>query len=116
MNFPNLHIVLTAEKSLALPDKLSRNTAPELLTRKTTVEILQTISFFAKDEKLPQLECKYAVKTDVDHAETNNLQHVPLYLDCQNNYYEVDLLGNYTFNPIPYSSRIKNNTQQKPLK
>ena len=39
MKFPNLHIVWTAGKNLALPDTLSRNTPPELLTRKTTVEI-----------------------------------------------------------------------------
>ena len=32
MKFPNLHIVWTAGKNLALPDTLSRNTPPELLT------------------------------------------------------------------------------------
>ena len=37
--FPNLHIVRTAGKKLALPDTLSRNTPLELQTRKTTVEI-----------------------------------------------------------------------------
>ena len=30
MNFPNLHIVWTARKNLALPDTLSKNTPPEL--------------------------------------------------------------------------------------
>ena len=64
MKFPNLHIVWTAGKNLALPDTLSRNTPPELLTRKTTVEI-------------PQLECKYAVKTDIDQSQINNPQHFP---------------------------------------
>ena len=39
-----------------------------------------------------------------------------LYLDCQKNHYEVDLLGESTFKTIPYSSWIKNNTQQKPNK
>ena len=39
MKIPNLHIVWTAGKNLALSDTLSRNTPPELLTRKTTVEI-----------------------------------------------------------------------------
>ena len=34
MKFPNLHIVWTAGKNLALSDTLSRNTPPELLTRK----------------------------------------------------------------------------------
>ena len=32
MKFPNLHIVWTAGKNLALPDTLSRNTPPELMT------------------------------------------------------------------------------------
>ena len=39
MKFPNLHTIWTAGKNLALPDTLSRNTPPELFTRKTTVEI-----------------------------------------------------------------------------
>ena len=87
------------------------------MTRKTTVEIPQNIKFFpAKDETSPRLQCKYAVKTDIEQSQINNLQPFPLYLDCQNNHYEVDLLGTTTFKPIPYSSWTKNNTQQKPLK
>ena len=62
------------------------------------------------------MECKYAVKTDIDESQINNLQHFSLYLDCQNNHYEVDLLGTSTFKPIPYSHWIKNNTQQKTKK
>ena len=104
MKFPNLHIVWTAGKNLALPDTLSRNTPPELLTRKTTVEIPKNIKFYlAENETSPRLECKYAVKTDVEQSQINNLQHFPLYLDCQNNHYEFDLLGTSTFKPIPYS-------------
>ena len=117
MNFPNLHIDWTAGKNLALPDTLNRNTSPELLTRKTTVEIPQNIKFFlAKDETLPRLECKYAVQTDIDQSQINSLQHFPLYLVCQNNHYEVDLLGTSTFKPIPFSHWIKNNTQPKRTK
>ena len=41
---------------------------------------------------------------------------IKLDLDCQNNHYEIDLLGNSTFKPIPYSSWIKNNTKHKPLR
>ena len=117
MKFPNLHIVWTAGKNLALPDTLSRNTPPELLTRKTTVEIPKNIKIYlAENETSPRLECKYAVKTDVEQSQINNLQHFPLYLDCQNNHYEVDLLGTSIFKPIPYSQWIKNNTQQKRVK
>ena len=116
MKFPNLHIVWTAGKNLALPGTLSRNTPPELLTRKTTVEIPQNLKIYiAKDETSPRLECKYAVKTDIDQSQINNPQHFPLYLDCQNNHYEVDLLNTSTFRPIPYSHWIKNNTPKNEL-
>ena len=117
MKFPNLTIVWTAGKNLALPDTLSRNTPLELLTRKTSVEIPQNIKFYlAKNETSPRLECKDAVTSDIDQSQINNLQHSPLYFDCQNNHYEVDLLGTSTFKPIPYSHWIKNNTQQKSIK
>ena len=96
---------LDFRKNLALPDTLSQNTTPELITRKTTGAIPQNIkSFLAKDEISPRLECKYAVKTGFEYVQTNNLQHFPLYLDCQNNHYEVDLLENSTFKPLPYSA------------
>ena len=62
------------------------------------------------------MEYKYAVKTDIDQSQINNLQYFPLYLDCQNNHYEVDLLGTSTFKPIPCSHWIKINTQQKRIK
>ena len=108
---------MDSRKKIAFPDTLSRNTPSELLTRKTTVEIPQNIKFYlAKDETSPRLECKYAVRTDIDQSQIKNLQHFPLYLDCQNNHYEVDLLGTSTFKPNPYSQWIKNNTQQKRIK
>ena len=62
------------------------------------------------------MECKYPLKTDIDQSQINNLQHFPLNLDCQNNNYEVDLIGTSTFKPIPYSHWIKYNTQQKRIK
>ena len=55
-------------------------------------------------------------KTDIDQSQINNLHHLPLYLNCQNKHYEVDLLGTSTFKPIAYSQWIKNNTQQKKIK
>ena len=73
------------------------------MTRKTTNEIPQNIKkiFHAEDETSPTLQCKYAVETDIEQSQKNNLQHFPLYLDCQNNHYEVDLLGTSTLKPIP---------------
>ena len=50
MKFPNLHIVWTAGKNLAIPNNLSKNTSPEFITKKTTVEIPQNKKIFlAKD-------------------------------------------------------------------
>ena len=46
MKLPNLHKVWTAGKSPALPNTLSRNTQPELITRKTTSKVPQNIKFF----------------------------------------------------------------------
>ena len=113
MKFPILHIVWTAGKNLAPPDTLSRNTPPELFTRKTTIEIPQNLKFFlAHDETLPRLRCKYAVKTDIDQSQIINLHYFPQYLGCQNNHYEVDLLGKFTFKPIPYCSWIQKNNSK----
>ena len=58
----------------------------------------------------------FRLKTDIGQSQINDLQLFPLYLDCQNNHYEVDLLGKSSFQPIPYSPWIKNNTQQKLIK
>ena len=84
-------------------------------SRKTTVEIPQK-NFLAKDKTSSRLECKTAVKTNIDQSQINSLQHFPLYLDCQNNHYEVDLLDKSSFKPIPYSNWTKNNTQQKQIR
>ena len=59
------------------------------------------------------LQSHHGTKVDIDQSRINNLQHYPLYLDCQNNHFEVDLLGKPTFKPIPFSTWTKNNTQQK---
>ena len=48
---------MDSRKNLALPDSLSRNTQPELLTTKTTNEIPQNIKFYlAKDKTSPRLK------------------------------------------------------------
>ena len=78
---------MDSRKNLALPDTLSANTQPELLTRRTTVETPQNIKFFlAQDETSPRLKSKDAVKTDIDQSQIINLQRFLLYLDCQNNH------------------------------
>ena len=61
IKFSNLHIVWKAGKNLALPDTLSSNTPPELLTQKTTVEVPQNIKF-------------YLVKNETHHNVNENMQ------------------------------------------
>ena len=57
MKIPNLHIIWTAGKKLALPDTLSRNTPPELLTRKQQLKNHKKIKLFlAKDETSRRLQ------------------------------------------------------------
>ena len=108
---------MDSRKNLALPDTLSRNSPPELLTRKTTVEIPQNIKLFlAKDENSLRLECRYAVKTDINQSRINILQPFPLYSDCQNEHYEVDLQGTSTLKQIPYSNWIKKTLNKNELK
>ena len=52
------------------------------------------------------------MKTDIDQSQIINLQHFSEYLDCPNNHF---LLEKPTFEPIPYTSCIKNNTHQKSI-
>ena len=76
MKFANLDIVWTARTNLALPDTLSRKIPPKIINKETTVKIPQNIKFLlAKDETSPRLQCKYAVKSDTDQSQFNNLQH-----------------------------------------
>ena len=65
------------------------------------------IVWTAEDETSPRLQCKYAIKTDVEQSQIKNLQLSPLCLDCQDNHYEVELLGTSTIKPISYTPWIK---------
>ena len=52
MKFPNLQLIWTAGKNLALPDDtLSCNTPPEIITQRTTVEIPQNLKFILAKTK-----------------------------------------------------------------
>ena len=78
MKFPNLHIIWTEGKNLALPDLLSRTIDEEHFTktRDITVEIPENIKFFfAKTPFAINLECKYSIcnNTDEDNKEKNTL-------------------------------------------
>ena len=88
MKFPNLHIKQTTGK---LPDTLSRNTPSELITKKTTMEVPQNIkTFLAKDKTSPRSICNHALKTDCINKQLNKTEPFSIYLDCQENDYEVD--------------------------
>ena len=68
---PKLKYKLDSGKNLALPDTLSRNTPPELLTQKLQLKYQKILNFISR--KMKRLECKYAVKTDIDQSQINNL-------------------------------------------
>ena len=51
MKFPNLHIVWTAGKNLALPDTLSRNTPPEYLHEKLQLEYHKALNSILQKKK-----------------------------------------------------------------
>ena len=89
---------------LASPETPSRNKPPKLLARKTTVKLPQNKKKYSgKNKKSPRLECNYAVRINSNTKHINILENFTLYLYCQNNHYEVDLVGKDTFKSIPYS-------------
>ena len=75
MKFPNLHIVWTAGKNLALPDTLSRNTHLNYLHEKQQLKYQKHKILPCRKRNITRLECKYAVKTDIEQSQINNLQH-----------------------------------------
>ena len=56
--------------------------------------------FLAKDETSPRLEWKYAVKTDVDHAQINNLQHFISFHNLQHSRFIQDQTQTEIITPI----------------
>ena len=80
MEFPNLHIIWTEGKNLALPDLLSRTIDEKYFTktRDITVEIPENLKFFF--EKTPFaniLECKYSICKNAND-ETSEKTHYPV--------------------------------------
>ena len=111
MKFPNLHIIWTEGKNLALPDLLSRTIDGEHFTktRDITVEIPENIKFFfAKTPFANNLECKYSIcnNTDEDNKEKT---HYPVLANIHNNYFEINIDKN-EYHPISYE---KYNTETK---
>ena len=111
MKFPNLHIIWTEGKNLALPDLLSRTIDEEHFTktRDITVEIPENIKFFfAKTPLANNLECKNSIcnNTDEDNEEKT---HYPVLANIHNNYFEINIDKN-EYHPISYE---KYNTETK---
>ena len=103
MKFPNLHIIWTEGKNLALHDLLSRTIDEEHFTktRDITVEIPENIKFFfAKTPFANNLECKYSIcnNTDEDNKERT---HYPVLANIHNNYFEINIDKN-EYHPISY--------------
>ena len=111
MKFPNLHIIWTEGKNLALHDLLSRTIDEEHFTktRDITVEIPENIKFFfAKTPFTNNLECRYSIcnNTDEDNKEKTDY---PVLANIHNNYFEINIDKN-EYHPISYE---KYNTETK---
>ena len=105
MKFPNLHIIWTEGKNLALPDLLSRTIDEEHFTktRDITIEIPENIKFFlAKTPFANNLECKYSIcnKTTDENTEKT---HYPVLANIHNNYFEKNI-DKDEYNSISYES------------
>ena len=111
MKFPNLHIVWTEGKNLALPVLLSRTIDEEHFTktRDITVQISENIKFFlAKTPFTNNLECKYSICNNTNDENTEKT-HYPVLASIQNNYFEINIDKN-EYHPISYE---KYNTETK---
>ena len=108
MKFPNLHIIWTEGKNLALPDLLSRTLDEENFTktRDITVEIPENIKFFfAKTPFANNLECKYNICNNTN-VENTNRTHYSILANIHNNYYEININKN-EYHPISYEKYHK---------
>ena len=111
MKFPNLHLIWTEGKNLALPDLLSRTIDEEhfIKTRDITVEIPENIKFFlTKTPFTNNLECNYN-KCNNTNDENTDKTHCPLLAHIHNNYFEINIDKN-EYHPISYE---KYNTETK---
>ena len=125
MKFPNLLIIWTEGKNLALPDLLSRTIDEEHFTktRNITVELPENIKFFfAKTPFANKLECKYSICNNTNDENTdrthypilaNNTSdkntdrtHYPILAKIHNNYFEINIDKN-EYHPIPYEKYHK---------
>ena len=111
MKFPNLHIIWTEGKNLALPDLLSRTINEEQLTetRDITVEIPENIKFyFAKTPFGNNIECQYSIRYNNIEEKTDQT-HYPLLSSIHNNFFKINIDKN-DYQPISYE-KYKNETK-----
>ena len=93
LKFPNIHIIWTEEKNLALPDLLSRTLDEEHFTktRDIAVEMPEKLKFFlAKTTFTNNLECKYSICNNTND-ETTEKTHYPVLANINNNCFEIKI-------------------------
>ena len=111
MKFPNLHIIWTEGKNLALPYLLSRTIDEEHFTktRDITVEIPENIKIFlAKTPLTNNLECKSNICNNTNEEKTEKTNY-PVLANIHINYFEINIDKN-EYQPISYE---KYNTETK---
>ena len=93
MKFPNLHIIWTEGKNLALLDLLSRTIDEEHFTktRDITVEVPENIKFFfAKKPFANNLECQYSICNNTND-ENSEKTHYLVLNNIHKNYSEINI-------------------------
>ena len=93
MKFPNLHIIWTEGKNLALLDLLSRTIDEKHFTktRDITVQIPENIKFFfAKKPFANNLECQYSICNNTND-ENSEKTHYLVLANIHKNYFEINI-------------------------
>ena len=113
MKFPNLHIIWTDGKNLALPDLLSRTIDEENFTKTSdiTLEISENIKFFfSKTPFANNLECQYSICNNTNDENSEKTRYQVL-TKLHKNYFEINIDKN-EYHPIAsekYNTETKTN-------
>ena len=98
MKFPNLHIIWTEEKNLALPELLNRTIDEEHFTktRDITVDL---------PENKNSYDIKYSICNNTNDENTDST-HYPILANIHNNYFKINIDKN-EYHPISYEKYNK---------
>ena len=90
--FMNLYIVWTAgKKSCTTRHTYLKHTTQITNKKNNRRSTTKYYVFPCKGRSIIKTRMQIRKKNDIDQTKINNVQHFPLYFDCQSKYYEVEL-------------------------